>query len=400
MDRTRSADDRLSEVEALTDSSLGRLDVDEMLRVLLDRISGILNCDTAAVLLLDNTGRYLVARAARGVEEEVRQGVRVPIGSGFAGRVAAELRPVALDRVDQTTVTNPILWEKGIRAMLGVPLRSGNQVLGVLHVGSFNGRPFTADDANLMEMVAERVAGAVKQSLDASERAAAGVLQRSLLPSALQEVPGLRLASRYVPSQVGGVGGDWYDAFVLPNGDFWVVIGDVGGHGLQAAVTMGRLRSALRAYALEAWAPEEVLRHADRKLQHFESGATATVLCAVFSPPYVGCRVASAGHPPAVLAAPGRPAHLVDVAPAPLLGAVENLQPSTTVLDLPPDGVLLLYTDGLVERRDQALDAGIERLRSAVWPDDPEVLCRRVMDSMVGSWIPEDDIAVVAVQRR
>src|SRR4029077_12295293 len=102
---------------------------------LLARVQDILAADTAAVLLVDESRRYLVARAARGIEEEVRQGVRVPFGTGFAGQIASTLEPRRLDRVDATTVTNPILWEKGIRVMLGVPLLSGGRVLGVLHVG-------------------------------------------------------------------------------------------------------------------------------------------------------------------------------------------------------------------------------------------------------------------------
>src|SRR6202022_3842324 len=97
-----------------------------------------------------------VARAARGLEEELYQGVRVPLRAGFAGRIAAEKRPVVLDRVDETTVANPILWEKGIRAMLGVPLLVGGRVIGVLHLGTLTQRFFTPADTELLELVAER----------------------------------------------------------------------------------------------------------------------------------------------------------------------------------------------------------------------------------------------------
>ena len=394
-----SAVERLRDIEAVTDSALQRLDVDDLLVVLLDRVLGILSCDTGAVLLLDENGRQLVARAARGLEEEVRQGVRVPVGAGFAGRVAAERRPVILDRVDETTVTNPILWARGVKALLGVPLVAGEHLLGVLHVGSLTERTFTPHDVNLLVMVAERVAAAVERSLHDAERAAARVLQRSLLPASPPDIPGFRLATRYVASEYAGVGGDWYDAFALPSGQFWVVIGDVGGHGLHAAVIMGRLRSTLRSYALEGWPPERVLALTDRKFQHFEVGTTATVFSAAFSPPFDRCRVASAGHPPPVLATPGERSRFVDLEPAPLLGAVENLQPSTTTVPMARNAVLVLYTDGLVERRDQVLDAGLERLRATVWPDDPEMVCRRVMDSLIGRSVPEDDVAMLAIQR-
>src|SRR5215467_2941609 len=124
---------RLSDLQALTDSALTDLDVDDLLGELLSRVRDILDADTAAVLLLDPGADELVARAARGIEEEVRQGVRVPLGRGFAGRIAAEQKPVILDHVDHTTVLNPILWAKGIRALMGVPLVASQRVIGVLH---------------------------------------------------------------------------------------------------------------------------------------------------------------------------------------------------------------------------------------------------------------------------
>ena len=135
--------EQLRKLLAVTDSTLARLDVEDLLFELLERVRSVLDADTAAVLLRDGGSDELVARAARGLEEEVRQGVRVPIGTGFAGSIAKRKCPVVLDRVDSTTVANPILWEKGISKMLGVPLLSGEDVIGVLHVGRFDDRPFT-----------------------------------------------------------------------------------------------------------------------------------------------------------------------------------------------------------------------------------------------------------------
>jgi putative methionine-R-sulfoxide reductase with GAF domain len=395
-----AAELRLREIQSIMDTALHRLDVDALLTVLLDRVLGILSSDTAAVLLLDDDSRQLVARAARGVEEEVRQGVRIPVGVGFAGRIAAERRPVTLDRVDATTVTNPILWEKGIQAMLGVPLVAGGQLLGVLHVGSFTDRRFGPRDVELLEIVADRVASAVQTTMLAAERTTAKVLQRSLLPTALPYSPALRLASRYLPAEYGGIGGDWYDAFSLPSGDFWVMAGDVCGHGLRPAVIMGRLRSTLRAYAFEGWPPDKVLHFADLKLQHFEEGVTATVACAVFSPPFDHFQLALAGHPPPVLAAEGQATRLLDVPRAPLLGATTRAGPRATRIEIPSRGVLVLYTDGLVERRAEPLEQGFERLRLAVTPDDPELVCRQVTDALIGDWSPQDDVALIALQRR
>ena len=396
---SRSAERLLEEMQLLTDTSLSRLDVDDLLVALLDRTLEALASDTAAVLLLDEGGQFLVARAARGVEEEVRQGVRVPVGAGFAGRIAADRRPVSLDRVDETTVTNPVLWEKGIAVILGVPLLQGDRAIGVLHVGRFAHRPYTAVDIRLLETVADRVAAAVERGTLEAERASARVLQRSLLPAELPRIPGLLLGSRYVPSEFGEVGGDWYDAFVLPGGDVWTVIGDVAGHGLRPAVVMGRLRSALRAYALDGMPPAQALAQLDRFLQQFEVGVTATVICAAAHPPYDTFHLASAGHLPPVLARPDGSVEVLAMEPAPLMGVVGEPEPATATVEMPVGSSLLLYTDGLVERRGESLDTGLARLEGAMVADEPERICRRVMDSLIGAWVPEDDVAVLVVQR-
>ena len=160
----RAARIRLEQVQAITDAALAHLEIDDLLEVLLPRIRTILGADTCAVLLLDEDRQELVARAAVGIEEEVERGVRIPIGRGFAGRVAAEARPVILDDVDHADVLNPILREKGIKSMLGVPLVAGAQARGVLHVGSLTYRTFTAADTELLELVADRVAVAIERA--------------------------------------------------------------------------------------------------------------------------------------------------------------------------------------------------------------------------------------------
>ncbi len=168
-------EDRLRAIEAVTDVTLSRLDVDDLLAELLGRVAGLMGVDTVAVLLLDKASGQLVARAAWGIEEEVRQGVRLPVGHGFAGRIAATRQPVVLGRVDPTTVANPLLWEKGIHAMLGVPLLSGGELLGVLHVGSLTERHFSDAESDLLARVANRVASAVQARQLEVERAAARV---------------------------------------------------------------------------------------------------------------------------------------------------------------------------------------------------------------------------------
>jgi putative methionine-R-sulfoxide reductase with GAF domain len=392
-------EERLARLESVTDTGLAHLDVDDLLQELLNRVRSILEADTAAVLLLDEAADELIARAACGIEAEVREGVRIPLGVGFAGRVAATKAAVRLDRVDETTVANPILWEQGIQVMLGVPLLGDSRCIGVLHVGRLEQHPFTDDDVELLEVVADRVAGATQRRMLASEQAAARLLERSLLPASLPKCEGLDIATRYASADERTVGGDWYDVFELPSGALWVVVGDVAGHGLRAAVVMGRIRSALRAYSLVDDAPENVLDLVDRKMQHFEMGTFATVVCAVTKPPYDEVTVAVAGHPPPVVAIPGQPAAFVDVRISPPVGVGRGVRRDSVAVQLPPGAVMALYTDGLVERRRQSLDVGLELLRATVTNAPSDRVARGIMHRLVSDAAPIDDIALVVIRR-
>jgi sigma-B regulation protein RsbU (phosphoserine phosphatase) len=369
------------------------------LRDLLDIVRAALDADTAAVLIREPGSEELVAREACGLEEEVRQGVRVPLGAGFAGRIAAQGRPVMLTRVDASTVTNPILWQKGIRAMLGVPLVHRGQVLGVLHVGRLHEEPFGPTDSDVLLGAADRLAEVLEVRRLTDEAAAAAMLERGLLPARLPRVPGVEFAARYVPAESLAIGGDWYDAFIAPSGDLWLVTGDVAGHGLNAAVVMGRVKSALRAYALLGDDPARVLELTDRKVQHFEMGSMVTVVCAVAKPPYDRVRICSAGHLPPALAAPGRGAELLDLPLGPPMGVLPDVPRDYRTVALPAGALLLLYTDGLVERRADTIDRGLQQLCSVLHAEDAESVCRTVMQRLVGNMVVRDDIAVLAVRR-
>jgi sigma-B regulation protein RsbU (phosphoserine phosphatase) len=390
--------DRLRDIQSITDAELSRLDDQDLLAELLERTKDILSADTAAVLLLDWSSGQLIATAAAGLEEEVRQGVRIPLGRGFAGRIAAEHKPVVLDRVDHSTVLNPILLARGIRSLMGVPLVAGGRVIGVLHVGSLTARTFTDQDVELLQMAADRAAAAVHSMMARADRVAAAALQRSLIPSAPSAVAGAEIAARFIAGQ-GGVGGDWYDVFTLPSGELGLVIGDVAGSGLQAAVVMGRLRSALRAYTLETTDPAEVLTRLDRKIQHFEPGALATVLYAVIEPGLSRARISSAGHIPPVVAVPGRAAELADIPPDLMIGVAQGARRHVTVVELPPGALLCLCTDGLIERKEYPLDDGLARLCKSVTTQSAEAVCGAVMAALVGKEPVRDDIALLVFRR-
>jgi sigma-B regulation protein RsbU (phosphoserine phosphatase) len=391
------AEDKLRDIRAVSDAALSYLSPGDFLTELLSRVKVSLDADTAAVLLLDGSGGQLVATAASGLEEEVRQGVRIPVGQGFAGRIAAEARPAILDHVDHCNVLNPILLEKRIRSLIGVPLLVGGAVIGVLHVGSIGSRVFTADDAALLQLAAERAALAVQSLRSRDDRAAAAALQQSLLPSRLPAVPGTEIATRYVPGD-GRIGGDWYDVFTLPSGELCVVLGDVAGSGLQAAIIMGRMRSALRAYALETRDPAEVLSRLDRKMQHFEPDAMATIAYAVLTPATGELAIASAGHFPPVVAVPGRPSALGEIAVGVPIGVADDPVRQTTTIGLAPGTVLCLFTDGLIERRHTPIDDRLARLSRVVAADPPENVCATVMRALVGREPAGDDIALLVLR--
>jgi len=228
---------------------------------------------------------------------------------------------------------------------------------------------------------------------------AAEALQRSLLPSALPVAEGAEMAVRYVPGE-GVVGGDWYDVFTLPSGQLGVVIGDVAGSGLPAAVIMGRMRSALRAYALETADPAGVLAKLDAKMQHFEPGAVATVAYAVFGPGLDRVHICSAGHYPPVIASPGQSAELADVPPGLLIGAAPGVQRQVAMIGISPGTLLCFYTDGLIERRGQPIDDGLDRLCQAVTAEPPDAACAAVMAALVGSEPARDDIALLMFRRQ
>jgi phosphoserine phosphatase RsbU/P len=393
------SEDRLRRIESVTDAALAHLDVDELLHELLDRVRELLDVDTAAVLLLDAQSQTLYATAAKGIEEEVRQGIRVPVGRGFAGRVAAEQRPVIIEQVDSSNTINPILVKKGIRAVLGVPMLAGGELVGVLHVGTLGDRRFTEDDVMLLQLVADRAALATSARLNRVDRLAAAALQRSLLPGRLPELPGLELAARYIPDAKSGVGGDWYDVFSLPSGWVGMVIGDVVGHGLRSAVVMGRLRSALRAYALEAHDPGEVLAKLDRKAQHFEAGMFATVLYALVEPSLDRVHISLAGHPAPVFAKPGQPADVLELTSGLPIGVELGHPRQTSVVELPPGSVICFYTDGLVERRGHGLDEGLNRLCALVEAGTADDICARVIARLVDVDVTSDDAAFLVARR-
>jgi anti-sigma regulatory factor (Ser/Thr protein kinase)/putative methionine-R-sulfoxide reductase with GAF domain len=385
----------------LSDPTLSELGLEEFLDELLVRVRDVLHVDTVAILLYDRESEQLVARAAKGIEEEVERGVQIPIGQGFAGRIADERVAIFIADVDHADILNPILREKGIRSLLGLPLIVEGDLIGVLHVGSLSPRQFGARDLAVLQVAAARAAPGIERARLVSafehEHRVAMVLQRSLLPRRLAEFAGVSAAARYLPA-TDEVGGDWYDIFELPRGCVGVAIGDVVGHGVRAAALMGQLRTALHAYALEGHPPARTLELVDRFVQAMPDSAMATAAYAVLDTDTGRLTVASAGHlPPLVVKRDG--VSLVDVSPAPPLGAVPYGACTQVEVSLAPGEILMLYTDGLVERRGVPLSESIDLLREVVAAaDSAEEICRLAFDELIPESGPRDDVAIIALQ--
>jgi GAF domain-containing protein/anti-sigma regulatory factor (Ser/Thr protein kinase) len=401
VDAELAPSDQVRILYRLSDPALSELGLDEFLDELLVRVRDALSVDTVAILLLDDEGQQLVARAATGIEEEVEQGVQIPIGMGFAGRIAADRTAIYVADVDHADILNPILREKGIRSLLGVPLIVEGDLIGVLHVGSLHPRTFGESDLAVLQVAAARAGPGIERarlfSALEQEHRVAILLQRSLLPKRLADVVGVTAAARYLPA-TDEVGGDWYDVFELPRGRVGVAIGDVVGHGLRAATLMGQLRTALHAYAIEDRGPGSTLEFVDRFIQAMPDDAMATAAYAVLDPLDGTIRVASAGHlPPVVVGETG--ARLLEVTPATPLGAFPYGAYREHEMVLSPGETLIFYTDGLIERPEVPLERSIDEFVDRVaGANSAEDACRLAVQNLVAVDKLRDDAAVVAIQ--
>ncbi|MFI6807816.1 PP2C family protein-serine/threonine phosphatase [Streptomyces luteogriseus] len=252
------------------------------------------------------------------------------------------------------------------RPLLCVPLPTRRAPLGVLTL-SPPGARWDPDDAVMLIELTRRASIAIDNARRFEHnRDIAETLQRALLTD-LPTTPGLSLAARYLPATHGlNIGGDWYDAFPQRDGGLITVIGDVTGHGLHAAVMMSQLRTALRAYAVDGDSPGRLLTRLHRFLHHLQPDLYATAVIARFHPDEPTLTWAAAGHPPPVLRLPDGTVRTLDAKPGAMLGIPLTQEIADHTEELAPGSTLALYTDGLVERRAQGIDPGIERLAAAL----------------------------------
>ncbi|MFD0265439.1 SpoIIE family protein phosphatase [Streptomyces sp. NPDC127106] len=359
---------------------------------------------TAAVGLQGDHPLYPVGKLIRFAPDS-------PMAAGLIGGRAvleADLRAARGWRT-QDPANARLILDRGIHSLIAVPLRARGVVLGM--AGYWRGQdspPFDEEDVSFAEELTARAAVSVDNARRYTrEHTMAVTLQRSLLPRGVPEQSAVEVAHRYLAAQAG-VGGDWFDVIPLPGTRVALVVGDVVGHGLHAAATMGRLRTAVYNFSTLDLPPDELLSHLDELVTHIDAdeqewqGITgATCLCAVYDPVSGQVTAATAGHPGPALVRPDGTVSYPEVPVSPPLGLGAGMPVETSALTVPEGSLLALFTDGLIESRDRDPDAGLAALRAALSGParTPEETCTAVIDAMLPAR-PSDDVALLVARTR
>lgn len=364
------AEDRLRKLQAVSDAANAASGLDELVERVLPVVRDAVLADGTSFLLLSDDGRDLRLKGRVGVAEEASDDVAIPLGAGASGRIAATGRPLVIGDMTPQDVISPAL--RGRRSYVGVPVRVGGRVVGVLHASSATPGAFHDDDADFLQSIADSLAATIDRTrlFDQRDRMATA-LERALLPMSLPHVPGFEIATMYRPSRFGDeVGGDFYDVF--GDGMVWyLAIGDVCGKGPEAAAIMGMTRVALRSLAREddTRPLPEVLGLLNGFLLESElMGDRFCTVCVVrltFSDEGTAVTACLGGHPPPLvvradgsLDAVGRPGSL--------LGLFEDISLYEVHAELGRGDAIALFTDGLTELSVERPDEGEAMLRSAL----------------------------------
>jgi PAS domain S-box-containing protein len=377
----RAEAERMAELvggmQALVDAALAQRSLDGILRDLVAQVRGVLDAGDATIYLSEEGDGLTVGASTHGEHEGVEE---------FAIRVARS--------------REAMLAEEDL--LIGVPLLAEGEVTGVLVAGAEPPREFGGEDLTLLRLAAERVGLAIAHArVYEREHRIAETLQRSLLPDRLPDLPGLEVAARYLPAaSEAEVGGDWYDVIPIAGGAVGLVMGDVAGKGLAGASMVGRLRSALRAYALEGHDAGRVVERLNRLLwTEAEESQMATMLYVIVDPAASTVRWVNAGHPPPIVIG-GPEVHFLQGEASVPLGVLPFPTYEEVMAPLDPGQSLLLYTDGLVERPGEHLDDGLAQLAACVRdaPDGPQALLDHVVATLVPAGGSADDVALLTLR--
>lgn len=375
--------------------------------------SGVPGCDSASVTVRTAGGlRSLAASddAARQMDLSQHGGEAGPCVSAVTdGR---EVDVADYGRDDRWPAVTRTAARHGIRSSLSLPLRNDERVLGALNMYATDVAAFDAHARHLAQLLVRQAAAALsylelletERAARVTERHIADTLQLGMA-STVPDLPGMTCAARSLTGEEQArVGGDWYDVFPLPDGAVAVAIGDAMGHDVHAAVAMGQLRSVLRSYAYDGSSPSAVLDRLDRLVQGFEMTPFATAFYGRLVLDRDGAMLlfGNAGHPPPLLLLPDGSVQQLQGAASHVIGAPlpEGARADAGAL-LPSGSTLVLFTDGLVERKGLDLSSGLTLLAQAVTAhpptDPPDALCDRLLSTL----LPDghcDDVTVLAVR--
>jgi serine phosphatase RsbU (regulator of sigma subunit)/anti-sigma regulatory factor (Ser/Thr protein kinase) len=292
--------------------------------------------------------------------------------------------------------------ENRVRSLAAIPVRSADALSGVLLVSYRRAQPFDHSQRQLLDQIGNQVSRAVEKArVEEVSRSVASELQRSLLgPTVL--VPQVGHCSRYLPAEEGlSVGGDWYQTVRLAHGNFGIAVGDALGHGLGAATVMGQLRSALAACALTAESAAEALDVLDAYATELPGASSTTVVYAIVNVVEGWLEYSSAGHPYPLYISPNGDARFLDSAQGLPLSCSNSIRRVSKRIEFPAGSTIILFSDGLVERRRESIAVGLERLKSAVlarWQLPIEILADEIVQTLFSDTTRADDVAVLVLR--
>ncbi|MEV1064843.1 SpoIIE family protein phosphatase [Streptomyces sp. NPDC050263] len=411
----------LSEASARIGTTLDvRRTAEELAETAVPRLADFVTVDLPEAVLRGEESADPVDDLRRTVVHGIRDGLPfTPVGKRIEfGPTAPQLRCLARGRAvlepDLRAAAGWLAQDpehtrhllEHVHSLIAVPLVARGVLLGI---ASFYraGEPFGDDDRSLAQELATRAALSIDNARRYThERAMVLALQRRLLPHGLPDQDAVEVAHRYLPAE-SDVGGDWYDVIPLSGSRIGLLVGDVVGHGMLSAATMGRLRTAARSYAELDFPPDDVLVHLDNLVGRLDredpdgEGAGiigATCLYAVYDPTTQRCVMARAGHPPPALVSPDGTVTYPDLPAGPPLG-LGGLPFDAVEIDVPQDSQLVLYTDGLIEDRHRDVDVVLEQLRVALAQPGrtPEETCQAILDTVAPAH-PCDDIALLVAR--
>ena len=364
----RRRSDRLQQMTAALSNALTRADV---AKVVVEEIGAALGASATALGIVLEERRLVQLLAWVGYSDESIEPRReVSLDEPTPGNRAVKRRVSSFyESLEDVRLAVPGVSEVMELAehasFLYVPLVAGRRANGLLIMSWADRYSLSTEERRFVEALAGQAAQALdRASAFESEQSIAETLQRSVLPASLPRVEGMQLAARYLPGTAGvAVGGDWFDAIRLQDGQLGLVVGDVVGKGVQAAATMGQLRNGLRAFSLDRMKPSSTLTRLNRLAEEIMDTAFATVVYVVVDGDARVCRYSSAGHPPPLVSFPDRRVEFLEGGRGLPLGAGTDTRYTQEIVELPVGTTLVLYSDGLVERRGESIDVGLERLR-------------------------------------